>query len=62
MLINRKESVLQVGSIIFDEFGYACPKYSGKFEISLWHMKKEVSNEVNNGTALAGSHVALTTY
>ena len=57
-----KESLLQVDSIIFDGFGQACPKYPGKFEISLWHLKDEVSNEVRDLTALAGSNIALTTY
>lgn len=57
-----KESVLQVDSIIFDGSGYVCPMYSGKFEISFWHIKKEVNNEVRNKTAMARSNIALTTY
>ena len=32
---DKQESLLQVDSIIFDEFGQACPKCPDKFAISL---------------------------
>ena len=53
---------LQVDSIIFDGFDEACPKYMGKFAISLWHLKKEVRNEVRDLTALAGLNTVLAIY
>ena len=52
MLINME--ALQVASIIFDGFGQACLNYPGKFAMSLWHLKKEVRNEVRDLTVLAG--------
>ena len=39
-----KQSPSQVDSIIFDDFGQACPSYPGKFAISLCHQKKEGRN------------------
>ena len=54
-------SLLQVDSVIFDEVDQACPKYPGKFAISLWRLK-EVRNEVRDLTALAGSNTTLTVY
>ena len=59
---ENHESPLQVDSIIFDGFGQACPKYSYKYVISLWHLKKEVKNEVRDLAALAGSNTTLTIY
>ena len=59
---DKHESLLQVDSIIFDGFGQACPKYLGKFAISLWHLKIEFRNEVRDLTALAGSYTTLTIY
>ena len=44
----------------FDGFGEACPMYPGKFAISLWHLKKEVTNEVKDLNALASSNTTLT--
>ena len=38
---DKHEGILQVDSIIFDGFGQACPKYQGKFAISLWHLKEK---------------------
>ena len=58
MLIN----MIQTDSIIFDGFGQACPKYPGKFAISLWHLKKEVRNEVRDLTVLAGSNTFTICY
>ena len=58
MLIN----MIQTDSIIFDGFGQACPKYLGKFAISLWHLKKEVRNEVRGLTTLDGSNTTLSIY
>lgn len=62
MPINRHESLLQVDTVIFYEFSWACPNYPGKFAISLWHLKKEVRNEVKGLTALVGSNTTLTIY
>ena len=31
---DKHERLLQIDSIIFDGFGQACPKYSGKFAMS----------------------------
>ena len=42
--------------------GQACLKYLGKFETSLSHLKKEVSNEVRDFTAPVDSNTTLTTY
>ena len=41
---NKHESPLQVDSIILSEFYQACTEYSGKFAISLQHLKEEVRN------------------
>ena len=60
--VGKHESFLQVDSIIFDGFSQTCPKYPGKFALSLWHLKKEVRNEARDLTALAGSNIALTIY
>ena len=46
----------------FDGFDQACLMYPGKFAISLWHLKKEVANEVRDLNALAGSNTTLTIY
>ena len=32
---HKHKSLLQVDTIIFDGFGQACPKYSGKFAMPL---------------------------
>ena len=45
---DTHENVIQVDNIIFDGFSLACPNYPGKFAISLWHVNKEVINEVRN--------------
>ena len=58
----KHESFLQVDSIIFDGAGQACSKDLGKRAMSLWHLKKEVRNEVRYLTALVGSITALTIY
>ena len=58
LLINMKVFY----KFILHAVGQACPKYSGKFEMSLWHLKKEVRNEVRYLTVLAGSNTTLTTY
>ena len=47
---NKHENLLKVDIIIFDVFGWACPKYTVKFAISLWHLKKEVRNEIRDLT------------
>ena len=57
-----KQNLLQVDSIIFEVFDLRGPKYLGKFAISLWHLKKEVRNEISDLTALTGSNIALTVY
>ena len=57
---DRYESRLQVDNFLFDGFGQGCPKYPAKFEMSLWHLKKENRNEVRNLTALADSKAGLT--
>ena len=57
---DKHERLLQVDSIIFDWLGQTCLKYSGKFSVSLWHLKKEVRNEVRDLTAMADSNTALT--
>ena len=44
----KHESLLQVHLIIFDEADKACPILLGKFALSLWHLKKEVRNEVRD--------------
>ena len=59
---DRHESVLQVDNIIFDGFGQGCPKYPAKFAMSLWHIKKEDSNEVRNLNALPGSKAGYYTF
>ena len=41
---NKHESLLQVDSIILSEVYQVCTEYSGKFAISLWHLKEEVRN------------------
>ena len=46
----------------FHGFDQSCPKYLGKFGMSLWYPKKEVRNEVRVMTALAGSTTTLTIY
>ena len=51
---DKPESLFQVDSIIFDGFDQACPNCPGNFAISLWHRKKEVRNEVEELTVLAG--------
>ena len=63
--MNYKVDVLHTDkyeSIIFDEFCQATLKYPGKFAISLWHLKKEVRNEVRYLTLVAGSKITLTIY
>ena len=60
--VDNYESPLQVDSIIFVGVGQACPKYPGQFAMSLLHHKKEVSNDVRDLTALAGSNTTLTIY
>ena len=57
-----QHSLLQGDTIIFDRVSLACPKYWGKFLVSLWHLKKEVTSEVRNLTALAGSNTTLMIY
>ena len=59
---HKHESFLQVDNIIFDGLSWACPKYQGKYAVFLWHLKKEVTNEFRDLTALAGSNTALTIY
>ena len=44
----KRESLSQVGNIIFDGFGQVFPNYLGKFAISLRHLKKEVRNKVRD--------------
>ena len=39
----KHESLLQVDTIIFDGFGQACPKYLGKFAISLCDILRKKS-------------------
>ena len=60
--VFKYESLLHVDTIIFYWFGQTCPTCSGKFAISLWHLKKEVRNEVRELTTLAGSNIAFTIY
>ena len=43
-------------------FGQTCPKYPSKFALSLWHLEKEIRNEVRDLTALAGSNATLVIY
>ena len=45
---DKYESPLQVHSIIVDRFDQACPKYLGKFAVSLWHFKKEDNYYTSN--------------
>ena len=59
---QKKTCPLQVDTVIFNEFGHVCSKYVHKFAISLWHLKKEVSNEVRILNALARSNTTLTIY
>ena len=59
---DRRESLLQVDTFLFDAFGQGCPKYPAKFAMSLWHLKKEDRNEVRNLAALPGSKAGLTMY
>ena len=53
---EKQESLLQVDAIIFDGVGQACPKYSGKFAMSLWHLLKQLGMKI----ALAGPNTTLT--
>ena len=62
ILIDVKVFYLQVDTFIFDEVGQTCPKYLGKFAMSLWHLKKEVRNEFRGLTALAGSNTTFMIY
>ena len=62
MLINMKVIYKLIDSIIFDEFGQACPNYQGKFTISLGHLKKRVRNEVRDSTELAVLGTSLVIY
>ena len=55
----KHERILQINTIIFDDFGQACLKYPRKFSISLWHLKEEVRNEVKDLIVLAVSNIAL---
>ena len=47
---------------MFDVFDPVCLKWLGKFAISLWHLKKEVRNEVRDLTVLAGSNTFTICY
>ena len=42
------------------KFDQTCDKDPGKFAISLWQLKKEVTTEVRDLSALGGSNTALT--
>ena len=59
---DRNESLLQVDNIICDGFGQGCPKYPAKFAMFLWHLKREVRNEVRDLIALRDSNAGLTIY
>ena len=61
MLINMKV-FCELTLLILMGLARACKKLSDKFTISLWHLKKEVRNEVRFLTALAGSNITLTMY
>ena len=54
---DKHECLLKVDSIIFYGFGQACPNNLGKFAMSLWHLKKEVRNEVRDLNPLVGSNL-----
>ena len=56
---DKRESFLQVDTIIFDGVGQECSKYPRKFSIPLRHLKKKVRKEVKELTAIAGSNIAL---
>ena len=58
----KKTQIEKKYSITFDGFGQACPNYPDKFTVSLWHLEKEVRDEVRDLTALAGSNTTLTIY
>ena len=59
---DRYKSILQVDTIIFDDFGLRWPKYPAKFAMFLWHLKEEYRNEVRELTTLPGSKAGLTIY
>ena len=59
---HRHKSLLQVDTIVFDGLGYPFSKYPGKFAISLWHLKKNVREEVRDLPTLADSNTTLTTH
>ena len=59
---DKHKSLLQVDYIILDGFGQRYPKYPVKFAMSLWHLKKEDSNEVRDLATLPGSKAGLTIY
>ena len=59
---DKYEHLTQVDRITFCGFGQACPKYPGKFALSLWHLKKDVRNKVRDLTALIGSDTTLKIY
>ena len=54
--------LVQGDSTILDGFSQAFPNYLGKFAMSLWHLKKEVRNEVRDLTAPPGSNTILLIY
>ena len=57
---DKHGNISKVDTVIFVGFGQVCPKYLGRFAISLWHFKKEVRNEGRGLTAQTGSKSALT--
>ena len=42
LFADKHQSLLQVDAILFNRFSQTCPKYPGKFVISLWYVKKEI--------------------
>ena len=52
LLADEHQSFLKADTVFFDGSGQACPKYPGKFAISLQYLKDEVRNILISGMCI----------